>query len=82
MDWLPASKESINIVKSNFWPFFGLSAIAGIIGSIGAIACGIGVVITIPIQGCILAVAYREVFGGSDYRGRMTEDRGQRTEDG
>lgn len=62
MGWLPASKESIDVVKTNFWPFFGLSAIAGIIGSLGAIACGIGVVFTIPIQGCILAVAYREVF--------------------
>ena len=75
MDWLPASTESINIVKANFWPFFGLSAVAGIIGSIGAIACGIGVVFTIPIQGCILAVTYREVFGGLDDEGRMTEDR-------
>jgi len=62
MNWLPASMESINIVKSNFWPFFGLSAVAGIIGSLGAIAFGIGVVFTIPIQGCILAVAYREIF--------------------
>ena len=75
MDWLPASTESINIVKANFWPFFGLSAVAGIIGSIGAIACGIGVVFTIPIQGCILALAYREVFGGSDDGGQRTEDR-------
>ena len=65
MDWLPASMESINVVKTNFWPFFGLSAIAGIIGSLGAIACGIGVVFTIPIQGCILAVAYRDVFTSS-----------------
>ena len=62
MDWLPASMESIDIVKANFWPFFGLSTVAGIIGSLGAIACGIGVVFTIPIQGCILAVAYRDVF--------------------
>ena len=62
MDWLPASIESIDIVKANFWPFFGLSTVAGIIGSLGAIACGIGVVFTIPIQGCILAVAYRDVF--------------------
>ena len=66
MEWLPASTESINIVKANFWPFFGLSTVAGIIGSIGAIAFGIGVVFTIPIQGCILAVAYREVFGSSE----------------
>ena len=68
MDWLPASMESINIVKANFWPFFGFSAVAGIIGSLGAIACGIGVVFTIPIQGCILAVAYREIFDGSENR--------------
>ena len=70
MEWLPASNESINIVKTNFWPFFGLSAVAGIIGSLGAIACGIGIVFTVPIQGCILAVAYREIFGGPGERGR------------
>ena len=69
MEWLPASTLSINTVKSNFWPFFGLSAIAGIIGSVGVIACGIGVVLTIPIQGCILAVAYRSVFGNGGFSG-------------
>ncbi len=63
MDFWSASQESINTVKTNFWPFFGLSAVAGFIGSIGAIAFGIGIVFTIPIQGCILAVAYREVYG-------------------
>ena len=66
MDFWSASQESINTVKTNFWPFFGLSAVAGFIGSIGAIAFGIGVVFTIPIQGCILTVAYRDVFGGSE----------------
>jgi hypothetical protein len=42
MNFWPASMESINTVKTNFWPFFGLSAIASIIGSIGAIAFGNG----------------------------------------
>ena len=63
MEFWPASLESINTVKANFWPFFAVAAVAGIIGSIGVIAFGIGVVFTIPIQGCILAVAYRDVFG-------------------
>ena len=49
--------------QMDFWPFFGLAAIASIIGSIGALAFGIGVVLTIPIQICILAVAYQEIFG-------------------
>ncbi len=62
MDFWPASQESIQTVKSNFWPFFGLAAIASIIGSIGALAFGIGIVLTIPIQICILAVAYQEIF--------------------
>jgi uncharacterized membrane protein len=62
MDFWPASQKSIQTVKTNFWPFFGLAAIASIIGSLGALAFGIGVVLTIPIQICILAVAYQEIF--------------------
>ncbi|MBN1832649.1 MAG: EI24 domain-containing protein [Deltaproteobacteria bacterium] len=63
MEFWPASLESFNRVKTNFWPFLGFSVVTGIIGSIGAVACGIGVVVTAPIQVCILTVAYREVFG-------------------
>ena len=63
MEFWPASQDSINTVKANFWPLFGLSIVAGFIGSLGAIAFGIGVVFTIPIQGCILTVAYRKVYG-------------------
>jgi len=63
LNFLPASRESIQTVKTNFWPFFGLSAIASIIGIAGSIAFGIGIVLTIPIQVCILAAAYQEIFG-------------------
>jgi hypothetical protein len=62
MDFWPASQLSIQTVKTNFWPFFALAAIASIIGSIGALAVGIGIVLTIPIQICILAVAYQAIF--------------------
>lgn len=62
MDFWPASQESIQTVRANFWPFFGLAAITSIIGSIGALAFGIGIVLTIPVQICILAVAYQEIF--------------------
>ena len=65
MNFWPASQKSIHTVKSNFWPFLGLSVIASIIGSIGALAFGIGIVLTIPIQACILAVAYQEIFNRS-----------------
>ena len=62
MDFWAASMESLNVVKTNFWPFLGLTVIAGIIGSLGLVLCGIGVVITAPIYGCIVTVAYRESY--------------------
>lgn len=64
MDFWPASMESFNKVKTNFWPLLGLFVVSSIIGSIGVIACAVGVVVTLPIHFCILTVAYREVFGG------------------
>ena len=64
-EFWPASVESFNKVKPNFWPFLGFSVVSNIIGGIGAIACGIGVIFTLPIQACILTVAYRDLFGAS-----------------
>lgn len=64
MEFWPASVESFNRVKADFWPFLGFAVVVNIIGGIGAIACGMGVVFTLPIEACILTVAYRDVFGG------------------
>jgi uncharacterized membrane protein len=66
MDFWPASMESINKVKTNFWPFLGLSVVVSIIGGIGVIVCIVGIAVTFPIQYCILTVAYRDVFGGAE----------------
>ena len=63
MAFWPASLESISRVRTNFWPFLGLSIVSSIIGSLGALACGIGAAVTAPIQVCILTAAYRDVFG-------------------
>lgn len=66
LEFWPASLESINLVKQNFWPFLGFSVVTSIIGTIGAVACAIGVVITAPIQACILTVAYRDLFAAEE----------------
>ena len=63
MEFWPASMLSLNVVKPNFFPFLGLLVVAMLIGHVGTIACGIGVIVTMPIAVCILAVAYRAVFG-------------------
>lgn len=62
MGFWEASKASIDMVKSNVGPFLGLGVVASIIGGLGALACGIGVVVTLPIQICVTTVAYRNVF--------------------
>ena len=38
MEFWPASVESFNMVKRNFWPFLGFSIVSNLIGSIGAVA--------------------------------------------
>jgi len=63
MSFWPASLASINLVKSNFFPFAGLMIVAGVLGYIGVIACGIGILVTLPLTVCIIAVAYRDLFG-------------------
>jgi uncharacterized membrane protein len=63
MEFIPALRLSIDTVKTNFWEFLGLLVVAGAIASVGLVACCVGVFLTQPIAGCIIAVAYREVFG-------------------
>ena len=62
MDFWPASMLSIDVVKKNFWPFMGFGVVAMLVGSIGAVFCGIGSVITFPIQLTMLSCAYLAVF--------------------
>ena len=65
MAFWPASMESIRMVRTNFWPFLGLGIVASILGQIGGIACGVGVIFTLPIQACVLTAAYRNVYRGA-----------------
>jgi uncharacterized membrane protein len=62
MEFWPASMASIEKVKPTFLPYLGLAVVAGIIGQIGALACGIGAFATMPIYFCIIAEVYRDVF--------------------
>lgn len=63
MDFWPASMASIDTIKPTFFPYLGLAVVAGIIGNIGSLACGIGAFATMPIYFTIISVVYRDVFG-------------------
>ena len=47
-----------------FWSVVWVSFVAGIVGGLGAIALGIGVLVTIPLAYCIIAAAYEEAYAG------------------
>jgi uncharacterized membrane protein len=59
----PAAWQSVEMVRSNLGPFLGFGVIASLIGSAGVLAFGIGVIVTYPLQVCIVAAAYRELWG-------------------
>ncbi len=63
MEFWPASRTSFEKVKPAILPFAGFGIVTGFIGGIGAVACGVGLIVTLPLAVCILAVAYRDVFG-------------------
>ena len=77
MDFWTASMTSFTKAKEAFFPFLGLTVVAGILGQIGGIICGIGVFITIPLYYTILGVTYRDVFGGEEAAERVQIERDQ-----
>ena len=64
LDFWAASVESIETVRRRYWPLAAVHAVAAVFGSLGVFACGIGVVVTMPLYFCVMAVVYREVFRG------------------
>ena len=48
-----------------FWSVILVSFVAGLLGSVGAVACGIGVFVTIPFAYCMIAAAYEEAYSES-----------------
>ena len=62
MDFWTASMESIETARRRYMTVAAVHAVAAILGSLGFVACGIGVVITMPLYCCVMAVSYRDVF--------------------
>ena len=47
-----------------FWPMALVSFVAGLVGALGAIACGIGIFLTMPLTYCIIGAAYEQIYSG------------------
>ncbi|MBI3986290.1 MAG: hypothetical protein HY343_05195 [Lentisphaerae bacterium] len=61
MNFRAAAMTSIKLVAPCFLPLLGLYVLAMVLGSVGLVACYVGVIVTAPMTVCLLAVAYREV---------------------
>lgn len=65
LDFLSAIRASFDIVRTNFWPMFLLVVIGSLIAGLGGIACGVGIVLTLPVYTLLTAIAWRRISGGS-----------------
>jgi uncharacterized membrane protein len=63
LEFWTAMELSRKVVTTHWFPALGLIILAGIIAALGVLAIGIGLVVTAPIAGASLAVAYEDLFG-------------------
>ena len=62
MDWNRAKDVCVAQIWPNWGPWTLYTLVAGLVGGSGAILCGIGVIVTVPLAGLMLAYAYDRVI--------------------
>lgn len=63
---MDAINTSINALKSQMWMALLYILVIGIVAGLGALACGVGALVTAPLSLLALALTYRDFFlGGS-----------------
>jgi len=63
LDFWSAMETSRKTVMANFGGFLGFAILVGLVYLLGAVLCGVGVLVTGPIAMVAVALAYRDVFG-------------------
>ncbi len=62
LEFWTAMEVSRRVVHPQWFSIFGLVIVAGLIGALGLLACGIGVFVTIPVATAGIAYAYEDLF--------------------
>ncbi len=57
-------KASIDIVKANVGQVILVWLVAGLIGAAGVLACGVGVLVSVPVASLMVVYTYRRLSGG------------------
>lgn len=63
MDFWPAMQASHALVKQDYFGFTMFVIVSTLVNLLGALACGIGLLITIPMTFAAITAAYRDMVG-------------------
>jgi len=63
MDFWEAMETSRKTITKNWFGFFGFSVIMLLINFGGGLLLGVGLLVTVPVTACAIAVAYDDIFG-------------------
>jgi len=63
LSFWPAMNLSRRVVNRHWWGTFGLALAAGLLAVAGALACGVGILLTGPIAMAMVTYHYLKVFG-------------------
>ena len=59
----PAMELSRHAVKPRWFSFCGFLLLLGLINLAGALACLVGLLVTVPLSACAITVAFADIFG-------------------
>jgi uncharacterized membrane protein len=57
-------KASVDITKANFVPVLLTWLVAAVIAIVGALVCGVGLIVALPVAALLTVYAYRRLTGG------------------
>jgi uncharacterized membrane protein len=63
MEFWQAMETSRQIITKNWFTFFGFALALFALNFLGALALGVGLLVTIPVSACAAAIAYKEIIG-------------------
>jgi len=63
MEFWQAMETSRKIVSREWWAIFGFGCLLLLLNLAGALALGVGLLVTIPVSSCAVAIAYKEIVG-------------------
>ncbi|APB33030.1 hypothetical protein GlitD10_0716 [Gloeomargarita lithophora Alchichica-D10] len=62
LEFWPAMELSRQLITKNFFPMFGFILLLGLINFGGVLVCGLGLLVTLPLTYCAMAIAYMDIM--------------------